>query len=75
MSTGIRSSNVMCACRARAREREREEATTVRTERLSHPSIHPSAHMTATSIYAICFSLRDEMRSEAEMKKSNITAA
>lgn len=49
---------------------EREKDKNVWTERLSHPSIHPSAHMTATPKYAICFSQHGEMRNEAEMKNA-----
>lgn len=61
--------------RGRAEFNEREKKTKMCGLRLSHPSLHPSAHMTATPKYGICFSQHGEMRNEAEMKKCNITAA
>lgn len=42
----------------------------VQTERLSHSSVHPSAHMTATSKYAICSSQHGEKRNKAQMKNA-----
>lgn len=44
----------------------------VQSERLSHSSVHPSAHMTATSKYAICSSQHGEKREEAEIKKKTL---